>query len=685
MLNTKRFNFLFIGLFLLVFSIYIFNLKPFPSKFISFTKLAWENNHSCESNIISELDDSSLVLNIGESSDKNKESACLSKSFTTDSNILKFNYYISGENYTTERGHYILEVFHDNNLINTTDLLYDVRFDYPDWRTVYVELPEWLTNKEIYFNVKGSGLQVRSRLNFISKTPTPLMFSPNGNFKPSLPESLPLSILLGMILFFIIKQPNLSNKTYGMLLFSGILLSFFSLKTFFYYDEWTVINGFKSIGANYILSTHNEHFLPIFFSWYYLLINTFKSSYTIIQFFNFIFHLIHALLLLKVSKVFGFEKNLARILVFLYSISALHIEVIEWAFEQSIILSSICTLLAILSLKNYVEKSSVKSLLSYSILLFSAPLIFGNGFTALPISFSLIFLHALIFDFKSLRTKLIKFFISFGLGVFSCLLALFIYSLGKEPSEAELSMSEKLVVLQDNAEYIWNYILVGTGAGSILRGLGLYPYLGLDSLYWLFELYFPSIARRLKFLIISDYSFELSVSIITYRVLFVLSLIMIIFRRSKLFIFGLITSLIFLLFSLLLPSLVRYNFGELQSLALRYQYQGLIGLFFLMLSFITYFKETNFKFLSNKLKPTLILALFIWIFIQTTLSATYNYFRYQGEQNRLYVGSLKNWDTLKRLEKLEYRKQIAPIHNHQNSPGLSAREIYEVAVWLEGN
>jgi hypothetical protein len=335
--KINKFNLFFLGSFFFILLFHVFNLPSSPSQFISFTKLEWETSKICEDKIISILDKTSLVLEI------NGNDKCSSKSFFTDSNILKFNYLIKEEAQTIDKGYFSLEIFHKSKLIKTHDLIYDVRFDYPHWRTLYVELPEYLINKAIHLKVKGSGALIRNRLEFISKTPNPLMFSPNGNFKPSLPSIIPLSILLGMIIFLLFKYPEMNNKSYAGLLLLSIFLSFFSLKTFFYFDEWTVLNGFKNIGSQYITAFHNEHFLPIFFAWYYFLINLFKSSYLIIQFFNFIFHFLHSLLLLKVSLIFGFNKSLSRIFVLLYSISSLHLEVLEWAFVQSIILSSIST------------------------------------------------------------------------------------------------------------------------------------------------------------------------------------------------------------------------------------------------------------------------------------------------------------------------------------------------------
>ncbi len=669
---------------------YLLLTQEEPAEYVSFGTLLWEAAEGCQINSISQLDSVSFVMKAG------KEQWCKSKPLILKAPVLKVQYYIPSHvpGSVSARGSdlYALSVWQGKDKVKSYDL-HSGRKDLPKWLTLYVDIPDSISEDSIWLEFRGEGLQVRNRIEFLTAEPAPLHLSVKGNFKPSLYKTLPISILLLIFGGVLLYKPDLSRLNYFLIVFSGTCLMFFSYRPFYYFDEWHVLERFKDLGFSGIWYPHNEHFLPLFFSWYYLVVSFLGDSYVLLLLLGFFLHSVHCFLLYLLFKELGFFEKYIRVFIFLYSVAAVHLEVLEWGFEQSIILSSISSTLAILHLKRFIATGKYLNLVVFFVSIFAAPVLFGNGFISLPLSFMVAFLYFLLRDFSALKVKAFRFFSALLGSAVVSVPAILLYLSAAPQGGTEHAVRSPSSLLMNNFIPVSEYILVGSGVGSILRGLGLYPHLGLSSIMEMVREYYPFMSRVMSYVTFSNTSFELSLSLIVHSALILFFLVLFLITKSRKLLFGYLVGTIFLLCPLLLPALARFSFGELQSLALRYQYQGLLGVVILVLSGVQCIptEKSGFRrYFSKWSTAGVFLLLFFWIFIQVNLVTSFNYFRYHGEMNRIYVNSISDWNNTAGTDKnVAYEgtgtmQGLFPLHHPTITPGTHPHDILKTYVWLNG-
>ncbi len=480
-----------------------------------------------------------------------------------------------------------------------------------------------------------------------------------------------LTILLFLFLYILVYGDINSRHYLTTVALSALF--FLSPKLFYYFDEWHVLERFSKLGFPGVIYTHNEHSIIAFFVWYYALVRFFGENYLGLLLVSIILHVLCAFSLEKLLLTYRLDRRAVRASAMFFCFSSLHIEVLQWAFEQSIILSCISGLWGLIFIRRWLQSSLFRHLLLASSLLMFSPLFFGNGFIFFPIAACLIF-----FEFRFSRIKRY---------VLPCLTMLvlssvpvFIYRYLKSTSAGH-GVGD--IGGQFSSFNFFSYMLTGTGLGTIGRGLGIYPNLTLSSMqtffYEVFGFYIPWFDQQ----VINGLSVESSVGLYLWSALILILVIIFYFnKQSRLYVITSLLGLVILLFSFILPAIGRAELGILQSLALRYQYSAMLG-FSMMLCPIFYL------FLLNRASKLLfyVLALF-WMFEQAYLNQTFTYFTDYGSVHRNYVSSLFDWEREAMpqdgmpYEGLGEMKGLFPLAKSSIAPGLHPKQVLDTTKWL---
>jgi hypothetical protein len=661
-------------LLILIFSLYDSTDKR--TSFISFSSLTMKEESACTVSTSSSLDAVSQVIKVG-------ESPCESVSVVPPAPVIRMHYYIP----EGAQGGHFLKVYQNEIVTQEIDLS-DGRKELPSWQTIYIENKSENPQKGLHFEFTGDKLEVRKRIEYLSAVPEPLWLSVVGNFKPELHKTIPKSLIISVLVAFLLYASSMSFVTYVLILFTTNVLMFYSVQPFYYYDEWFVMQWLKNTGLQGIWLPHNEHFLPLFFAWYYVLVSLGGADYHILHFFSLILHVIHAVLFFCFLKYFQLPDRAIRISVFLYSIAAVHLEVVEWVFEQCIILSSIAGLLSMIYLIKYVRSGHISYLFIFLMGLLMAPVLFGNGFVYLPLSLVMVLLHVLLYYRSISKQHFLRVSCAFLGSVVVFVPLVLIYSLKSSISAAE-AKPDIFMLLLGNITKIIGYILIGSGIGSVLRGLGLYPSLGLSSVMDMVNAFSPVLAEMLSGVLPGWPSIEILIAVFVHMVIFSAFLAAFCMHRARYLLLYYSGGVSFLFFALLLPGLARFSLGELQSLALRYQYQGLFGVVLILLGLGRYCLDlATVKRLKNYLKPVILTFISAWIFIQVNLHNSFNYFRHYGELHRVYLGSIADWkDNLGDMQNTSYEGEeemrgLFPLNYSTITPAAHPLDILATYTWI---
>jgi hypothetical protein len=180
--------------------------------------------------------------------------------------------------------------------------------------------------------------------------------SPFSSFSGQNNPPLALLFLLALGLSAVVINPlffRLSSLSFFMLLLFISFFVHFRSQCYFYWDEWHLLKRFSSSGFQGVVYSHNEHFLPLFFAFYFLEAKLLKGCYAAYLTISLLFHAVNALLLsLSLEELLSKKpgsRAASRILGVLFLISSLHTETLQWAFEQSLIISQFLFFAALLS------------------------------------------------------------------------------------------------------------------------------------------------------------------------------------------------------------------------------------------------------------------------------------------------------------------------------------------------
>ena len=473
---------------------------------------------------------------------------------------------------------------------------------------------------------------------------------------------------------------NFPNITFFFVLLSIALITHFQTSSYIYWDEWDVLRNFHNLGIKASFNFHNEHFIPVFFIIYYLESLVFGDLYSA--------YLVVSLLLLSGNAFLLFRLfiSLANddcqklplshyILPCLYIVSAIHSEIVDWAFVQCILFSQLLVFIALLSLLSYAIKPSLKHLCCYVLSIFFAPFFFGNGFNVI------IQISAFCFIFLINKQNYKKIFFLLAIALIASLCSFIIYKIANTFLNVHHNHLKTLLNSRSPIEHLRGislYVFVGSQLGAILRGFGIYQSLELAPIESILPYFTGDTSKNM--LINAYLGLTLSMGILYLSTI-----------KSKhwhrnmcLWFFG--QSII--IANLLLPALGRWQIAIFQSLALRYHSSALIGSCFVILPLmlrieetIIFLKDNGHKAKTLALQSLTYLVIIYYCLVNLQISYNFNYFTDKGLENRRFINEfLQARSRICNSEKKEVVKN-PKIPPHLN-PGANYQRISEVLQFL---
>lgn len=458
----------------------------------------------------------------------------------------------------------------------------------------------------------------------------------------------------------ILVKVNLLNKKVVFFIF--LLFSFvvqYRVNTYFFFDEWDLLNSFAEKGLSAIFIPHNEHFEPLFFTFYYFENKLFGDSYSFYIFVNLILHSLTGVsLFCFLNRLGKGARKLSFLISLCFVINYLHSENLQWAFEQCIILQNLLNLLAFNLAWDFVVYGGLARLILVSLCCVLAPLFFGNGLI-LPLQVGVVVFLSAIFvntDLKDERNFKIKIISAIKL-LLSCVvfftLAAVLYSTHKNP--------EKTYDLLHYPIHSLKYLYVTSSLGTFLRGLGLFPILDFPQL----ESFFGEITDK-KLVNFSHLGL-----LVNFLMLFILV------RNAKNKIEGFRNWLIgnaIIASSMLLPALGRSIYHLHQGLYLRYYSLNLVGL-----SIICFFIFKDYSQFERRKKYLSQFLLFCYFIIQVSQARNYVYFTKAGIGNLSYAQKLT--DNIQRISS-DSNKSVVQAHSEEDISKMDPRYVYRALSWL---
>ena len=441
-------------------------------------------------------------------------------------------------------------------------------------------------------------------------------------------SSLWLSSLIGAFGLLLLGKNLLLSGTWNIktaiLLFVIAALVHYRIDVFFFWDEWHLIERFRTKGISEIFTSHNEHFLPLSFFALFTQFKLFSANYFPYLLVNFLAHTLNAYLLYKIFKrVFSFSNSaetLSRVFAFAYLVSALHGEALQWAFEQTLLFSSVFLFFSLDRGLEYLETGNKKTLFVSAAAAAVAPFCFGNGFIVI------LFMGALGLNYLFLKGDIKRLVTCLAVVSAALFLPLTLYLAFADFGQA--SAEQGSVELSYKLKYALKYLVFGSQLGTIARGLGLYPGLSFGSAR---EALSPGEAGP-QFSSITDFSdaenIFLFLGLALSFVFFLYALCSKEHKKEKLLLFFL--GQLWIILAFLLPAWSRYQLGHGQSLSLRYQYMALPGLFILI-------APAAMAIISKWNKALISLVCSLFLFSQLIVAANFDYFTAKGKENRVFI------------------------------------------------
>lgn len=541
----------------------------------------------------------------------------------------------------------------------------------------------WRTHRQLASKAKfPKGLQIRVNKQSQGEDSLIAVRSRVNFYKSSL--HLPvINIYLILIIIFCFlllnlktlfqKLVSLKARSLFLLFLSLNLLLHFRFNHFFYWDEWHTLEQFYQGGFFSAFKRHNEHRVPLLFLFYFFEILILGSKYHAYLFISAVVHAVNCVLIAKlVRKIISdrlYASEVSIIAACFYSFSALHAETLRWSINQASLLSMCFVLLALNSFINYLKYSKKKDLIIFAASSAAAPLFFANGY-ALVFHLFLILLFAR-HKFISINAKKL-FKLGFYFIVFM-LIPVSIYALLSGGEGFDYKHIDDLGRPYDQIEQIKDYLIVGSQFATIIRGLGLFNSISQEAA---FNIFGPGF-------VYGKYRPE-EVFAICGSGVSLLWIVLCCFskepkRKLRFYIYGQLT----IIFSLILPAIARSRFGSIQSLALRYQTQALLGLVIILIPWF----EVCFKNILFSQRNSFIMKIVISFALvsQFHMAFTYDYFSSRGLRNRNYLQQIDDWK--KNVEEtLPQKSQVLhdPLLPANLTPKRTPTKIHLIYSLLQG-
>lgn len=524
---------------------------------------------------------------------------------------------------------------------------------------------------------------LRERVDFFSaggKSVSTLAFPSTGFY----------CLVLILVLLFVLSLSLLdlgalsARALFGLFFIAGLLVQF-RTAPYFYWDEWHVLERFKNLGLPGVVYTHNEHFLPIFFAWFFSQAKLFGNHYLAFLLVSAALHALNAVLLVnllrRLGRLFPHVKEFSVLLALIFVLSSLHAETLQWAFEQSILLSQCFTLTSMILAFDFFTMGNLWRAVLAGASGLLAPLCFGNGFSlALQLSVLLV-VGNLPEHFKNralLKTHLQRIAGLLGFLAIFTLGAVLLYKTHTESTGHGVERAHAAGHLAEVAEYLW----VGTQFGSILRGLGIFPALGPESA--LEALASLGIRVEHPFLFLANIGFLCSLLVLVLGALWS--------KRTRASVQLWLTGQLLLAVCFLLPALGRWELGAGQSLSLRYHYSALLGLLIMCIPLAS--ACYGFAASARPLLRGAVMSVFLLLIgVHFVVGRNFEYFTKQGYEHRLFVSELTSWKkqlrTLSSTQpNVDYEASgtalsgMHPANRGTITPGRHPNDIYAVLHWL---
>lgn len=551
-----------------------------------------------------------------------------------------------------------------------------------DWRKELIHLPDVERDQIIRLKIfdqdyknKDSWLIVRSRVDFFADK----SWFESFRDQLAIPEvRMGASVVIAFLVTFLVFGSffkSAGNISFLVFIFALTFFVHFRLENFFMWDEWHLIQRFYDQGIKGVFFSHNGHFMPVYFLFYYLVSKVSGDFYPLYLAVVCALHALNCFLLYKflVSLIRDQESDTqwgAKILTVVYCVSALHLEILQGAASYCFLLNQLFTFIGISAvLKYYRENSSISFWLAIAMLIL-APLTFGNGLMLLP--------QLLLFGFiaylerNSNRAEISKrAFRIFKYGFFVSVIIVGLY-IGFQGRKNE---SPSLGNLVGHFSEVSSYLAVGSQFGTIFRGLGFYSDTNIVAAY-------DHLPERIQqFVVYRHVAPEMVYAILGTALSFLILFLSVAMTSNKrqTFQFWLVSQLtIFLLF--LLPTISRWDIGAFQSLSLRYQYSPLVYLMMMI------FPLTLWTLRYRLTRAILGIWIFVFVSSQVYWLLKDDQYTQLGIRHRAFADQLMDWGKVleRKGENVHFQgigydiHGLYPIGSWTMTPNRTSEDIYNI-------
>ncbi|MCC6932534.1 MAG: hypothetical protein IT292_04680 [Deltaproteobacteria bacterium] len=589
---------------------------------------------------------------------------CRSSSFKLTRNIIEFVYKSRADfklQVKSKDGEQIAQFIVPLSIVNEEQKKYFIPFQ-------FTVSPEHI-GKDVYIQVSAASavfqqLTVKRRLNFFRAA------AGDAWVQPLKGGRLVICVLLGAALaLFILKCGPYLTKTanFALLVLALSALVHFKMPLSFYADEWNILIKSVDEGWRMIFQSHNEHFIPLFFALYFIQLKVFGSWYLG---YSLVTYLLFMLSVLSLDKFLAalFYKNsntiTRRMLLLFFAISCLQAEVLQWPFVQCLLLMQVFVLWGFCFGLQYLRENKSLALIKANILLLLACLSFGNGLAAFALVGLVCILELAINGHFNRRAVL-------RLGIISMLaavlvLVLYMFTEVLQAPSAQATMASEFSTGKIVRRFL-AYLFIGSQLGTILRGLGLFPFLSLYAPNELlnavpFIRYFPEITLALCGLLVSLLAMGL-----TFKT-----------KKNNRSVIGVyLISQAWLIISLLLPAIGRWIYCYQQSLSLRYQHLAFVGI-----CIFAYYIISDAKLKNALARKCLTVILALHLASQFWAVSNDLDFQSRASINLNYLKEVAQWSEILKQERIStyeakqtHYNQLYPEKPLYFGAGLSGKEL----------
>jgi hypothetical protein len=587
---------------------------------------------------------------------------CVSDEFSIDGNTLAIEH--TGSSNITGKEVFLTQAdttFYPSKPLN--------KFIADTWTRIYFDISEADNTKNFKLTLAAKDnqwLAVRQRASSFTNTNfiDPLGASLSTPYRIAL--AVIISLIIAWLLFAILSTQNLKPNKWlkNTLLFTPLVaLIHFRSNLFYYWDEWDAIARLAQSGFSAVLKAHNEHFLPLFFASYYGQVSLFGDFYAGLIVVSILIHACNSaliyMLLCKLADLLHIDKRVALYLSILFLLCSFSTELLHWAFGQAITLSATTTLIALNFAFDFISTGRKRHFIIATLAAFSTPFFFGNGFIVIA--------YLLAFALIPIATKnkgSIKRTIMLAVPTLILLgVAAMLYSTQKNTGSSAISNP------LEHIEAIGLYIFTGGAFGTMLRGVGLFPSLGLTAVHYIYPgRFLPYLSAEIGFAWLGLLLGLLAAALGLYK------------NNKKLITCSVYAAGLIIIFStFILPSLGRWQLGLTQSLALRYHYTSMIGLCIFLLPFMRFIVVAIEKKSENKIEAMIASTAKLLLLLSFTthifLNMTCDYYTKAGSENQQFVAELSHWkETLNE----EFKKE------HNSNPSLKPPNYTGIGTTVAG-